>query len=174
MVRKWVILAIFLFQCEIPVLQGTGYPASEECTILNEVFKKHSDETGNPRYHRPLGVGLGYGIGLMADPLFPLLSVDYFLIPQLDAELNIGYQYSSVGGMAHLNRSESTHAITPYTGVLIGMERGTGILQIPLGVRLIIRWGLSVSFSVNEFIYLEYRRSEILFSLSAGWNFRIR
>lgn len=171
---KGIILIILVFHGIILFLQGAVYPDSEASIIQKEELKKHTAKAGNPRYQRPLGAGLGYGIGLMADPSFPMLRVDYFLIPQLDIELNIGYKYSSVGGMAHLNRNESVHAITPYAGALIGMERGTGILQVPLGIRLINRWGLSTSFSVNELIYLEYRRFEILFSLSAGWNFRLR
>lgn len=171
MTGKKILLAFLIFQGVLVILSGIEYTELKIDTIPGDKTENRAIPAGNPRQLRPAGLGLGYSLGLMADPSFPMLKVDYFLIPQLEVELNIGYKYSSAGGMAHLNRTESERLITPFTGILFGIERGTYILQIPAGFRLLHRKGMSASFSINELIYLEYRRFEILFSLSAGWNF---
>lgn len=172
--RKLIVTAIFIFSGLIHSLPGKAANLTGADTIRNKEFEADSDIKENPRKLRPLGVSLGGATTLVGDPAFIMLRINYFIIPQLETEVNIGYKYSSAGGKFHLNRKNSERRITPYAGVLGGIERGTGILQIPVGVEYITGNGFSLAFSINEFIYLEYKRSEWLFDLSAGWNFRLR
>ena len=131
-------------------------------------------EAQNPRKLKPLGAGFRYSTTLVGDPAYIMASVNYFVIPQLETELNIGYQYLSAGGKYHLNRKTTERPFTPYAGILLGLQKGTGISQFMGGVKFLSLKGFSASASINGLLFLEYDRYEWLFSLTAGWHFKIR
>jgi len=139
----------------------------------------------NPRVNRPFGVStgvclaatypgnLGYAGGMF------LLSFDYFIIPQVDLQLNMGtefydYYYYSLGATFHLNKTNSKARFTPFTGVLIGSDYNytrLGFIQIPIGVSYINNWGLSASLSFSSMFY--FRDYPLLTAqLKIGWRFK--
>jgi len=139
----------------------------------------------NPRVNRPFGVStgvclaatypgnLGYTGGMF------LLSFDYFIIPQVDLQLNMGtefydYYYYSLGATFHLNKTNSKARFTPFTGVLIGSDYNytrLGFIQIPIGVSYINNWGLSASLSFSSMFY--FRDYPLLTAqLKIGWRFK--
>ncbi len=125
--------------------------------------------TENPRMNRPFGVStglclaatepgnLGYGGGMF------LLAFDYFIMPQIDLQMNLGtelseYYYYSMGATFHLNSNNSHARFTPFTGVLFGLDYDYTRLffvQVPVGVSYINHWGLSASFSLNSMFYFK-------------------
>jgi hypothetical protein len=127
----------------------------------------------NPRKERRLGAGLGFGSTLLADPVLAMVKIDYFILPQIDLESNIGFKYSSIGARFHIHPTSSGQRITPFAGTMIGMERGSGVFQIPFGIQFISNKGFYSSANVNELIYLEYKRFEWMFEISVGWRFRL-
>ncbi len=139
----------------------------------------------NPRVNRPFGVSTGICLaatypGNLGDAggMF-LLSFDYFIIPQVDLQLNMGtefydYYYYSLGATFHLNKTNSKARFTPYTGVLIGSDyyytRMTYI-QIPIGVSYINNWGLSASLSLSSMFYFQ-DYPLLTAQLKIGWRFK--
>ena len=119
-----------------------------------------------------LGTGLGFGTTLLADPVMIMGRVDFFVLPQIDLEANIGYKFSSVGAKFHINRMSSERLITPFVGTMIGTERGVKVFQVPVGVQLISMKGIYASANISELIYLEYSRFEWVFEFSFGWRFK--
>jgi hypothetical protein len=141
--------------------------------------------TKNPRVNRPFGIStglclaatypgnLGYVGGMF------LLSFDYFLIPQIDFQVNMGtefseYYYYSLGATFHLNKTNSRTRFTPFTGILVGSDYDyirLGFVQIPVGVSYINNWGLSVSLSLNTMFYFE-DYPLLTTQLKIGWRFK--
>lgn len=139
----------------------------------------------NPRANRPFGIStgvslaatypgnLGYTRGMF------LLSLDYFVIPQIDLQMNLGtefyeYYYYSAGATFHLNKTQSGKRFTPFTGLLIGSDYDytrLGFIQIPVGVSYINNWGLSASLSLNSMFY--FKDYPLLTAqLKIGWRFK--
>jgi len=155
-------------------VQAHGYSRIEPSEIQRTDSVSPVISNENPRYVRALGVQLGFTTGLVGDPVFIVLKTSFYIIPQLEAALNIGFKNSSAGFNYHLNRKYSDRRITPYAGLTAGIERGTFFLLVPTGVSYIFPFGLSLSADLNQMIYLEYQRHEWMVGISAGWNFRIR
>jgi hypothetical protein len=123
-------------------------------------------------------LGLTYPGNLGESGMF-LLSFDYFLIPQIDFQLNMGtqfseYYYYSMGATFHLNKTNSKARFTPFTGILIGCDYNytrLGFLQIPIGVSYINRWGLSASLSLASMFYFnDYPL--LTAQIKIGWRFK--
>ncbi len=140
--------------------------------------------TKNPRINRPIGVSTGICLGLtypgnLGESGMFLLSFDYFLIPQIDFQLNLGtefndYTYYSLGATFHLNKTNSKARFTPFTGVLIGADYNythLGFVQIPIGVSYINNWGLSASLSLSAMFYFQ-DNPLLTAQLKIGWRFR--
>jgi len=140
--------------------------------------------TKNPRVNRPFGVSTGLCLGLtypgnLGELGMFLLSFDYFLIPQIDFQVNMGtqfseYYYYSLGATFHLNKTNSHTRFTPFTGILVGSDYDytrLGFIQIPVGVSYINYWGLSVSLSLNTMFYFE-DYPLLTAQLKIGWRFR--
>jgi hypothetical protein len=138
----------------------------------------------NPRVNRPFGISTGLCLGLtypgnLGESGMFLLSFDYFLIPQIDFQLNMGtqfseYYYYSMGATFHLNKTNSKARFTPFTGILIGCDYNytrLGFLQIPIGVSYINRWGLSASLSLASMFYFnDYPL--LTAQIKIGWRFK--
>ncbi len=138
----------------------------------------------NPRVNRPFGVSTGICLGLtypgnLGDGGTFLVSFDYFIIPQVDLQLNMGtefddYYYYSLGATFHLNKTNSKARFTPFTGALIGSDyyyTRLTYIQIPIGVSYINNWGLSASLSLSSMFYFnDYPL--LTAQLKIGWRFK--
>lgn len=140
--------------------------------------------TKNSRANRPFGINAGFcmamtdagnlGFGAMV-----LTSFDYFILPQIDFQLNIGsdfyaYYYYSLGATFHLNKKNSLARFTPFTGVLLGSDYydvRLGFLQVLVGVSYMSYKGLNISFSLNTMFY--FKDYPLLTTqLKIGWRFK--
>jgi len=166
--------SVILFLITASMVQAHGYSRIKPSEMDRSDSVSPAISNENPRYLRALGVQLGFATDLVGDPVFIVLKTSYYIIPQLEAELNIGFKNSAAGFNYHLNRKYSDCRTTPYAGVTAGIERGTLFLLVPTGVSYIFPFGLSLSADLNQLIYLEYQRHEWMVGISAGWNFRIR
>lgn len=131
----------------------------------------------NPRKNRPIGVSVGIAYRLNEENGMFTSTVDYFLIPQIDLELNVGTNaydnyYYSYGGRFHLNSNLSRSAFTPFIGLLTGSDSGISFVQIPIGLSYISNFGLQVSVSFNQ---LQYTYTNLLTTYGEfriGWRFK--
>jgi hypothetical protein len=130
----------------------------------------------NPRRNRPFGISAGVAYDRMNEDGYFLATADYFVIPQLDLEMNIGVDGNigfllSAGGKAHLNSDNSEHCLTPFAGLLAGYCYLWFMIQVPVGVSYITKFGLSASLSVSPTLV----RRELVMApaeLRVGWRFR--
>lgn len=141
-----------------------------------EYYNGYVDCLGNqnPRKNKPFGIntGIGYviseGVGMIG------LNFDYFIIPQIDLEINFGtdleyISYFSAGCRFHLNSNNSDNRFTPFTGLLFGAAYGVGFFQIPIGINYHTNLGFSTSLSLNEMISFEGLVTFL--ELRIGWKF---
>jgi len=131
----------------------------------------------NPRKNTPLGISAGFAYWLSEEGGMFSSTVDYFIIPQIDLELNIGSDladgfYFSGGSRLHLNSRLSQKRLTPFSGLLIGSQYGDGFLQIPLGINYLSKQGLNASLSINEMLFFNSWRATLL-ELRVGWKFKL-
>jgi hypothetical protein len=132
----------------------------------------------NPRKVRPLGIGAGYAAELTSGGVLYSANLDYFIIPQIDLEVNLGTSdlsgklYYSGGSRIHFNSKYSEHKLTPFTGVLAGYYYGDGIIQIPAGVSYLTTLGINASISINEMISFKSWQATFL-EFRLGWRFKL-
>jgi hypothetical protein len=105
-------------------------------------------------------------------------TADYFIIPQIDLEVNAGTSdlaygiYFSAGSRFHLNSNYSVKKLTPFAGLLFGSNYGDGFAQIPVGINYQFNCGLNTSLSINEMI--GFNSWQLTFAeLRAGWKFKL-
>jgi hypothetical protein len=132
----------------------------------------------NPRKNRPFGLNAGYAAGLTGGGVLFSVTADYFVLPQIDLEVNAGTSdmsgeiYYSAGGRFHLNRSYSENRLTPFAGVLLGGYYGDGIVQIPAGLNYLTAIGINASISINQMISFESWQATFL-EFRLGWRFKL-
>jgi len=132
----------------------------------------------NPRKNRPLGINAAYAAGLSDGGVLFSATADYFVLPQIDLEVNLGTSdmsgelYYSAGGRFHINSSYSERRLTPFAGVLLGGYYGDGIVQIPAGLNYLTSIGINASVSINEMISFESWQSTFL-EFRLGWRFKL-
>jgi hypothetical protein len=132
----------------------------------------------NPRKSMQFGISSGYGADITSGGSLALLSVDYFIIPQIDLEANIGTSdlsgelYYAGGSRFHVNSALSEHKLSPFTGILGGRYYGDAFIQIPAGVSYVSKKGLNLSLSINEMISFSSWQTTFI-ELRAGWRFRL-
>ncbi|VAW26169.1 hypothetical protein MNBD_BACTEROID07-1837 [hydrothermal vent metagenome] len=138
----------------------------------------------NPRINRPFGVSGGLRLALtypgnLGESGTFLVSFDYFLIPQIDFQLNIGTQFSeyyfySLGATFHLNKTNSDAHFAPFTGALLGTDYNffpMWFIRVPVGVNYVNNWGLSASLSLSSMFY--FKDYPLLTAqLKIGWRFK--
>jgi hypothetical protein len=136
------------------------------------------DQMGNqnPRKNKPFGISIGGVKWLSSSGLMFTSTMDYFITPQIDMEINIGadsYQlfYFSAGGRIHINSNYSDNKITPFTGALFGYEYGKEFIQIPIGINYIHSSGINASLSINEMFFSNEYQTTI--ELRGGWRFKL-
>ena len=105
-------------------------------------------------------------------------TLDYFIIPQIDLEMNLGASdlsgglYFSAGSRFHLNSNSSENKFTPFTGLLFGSNYGEGFVQVPFGINYLTNMGLNVSLSLNQMISFSTWQSTFV-ELRVGWKFKL-
>jgi hypothetical protein len=146
---------------------------------VSEVLYKNgqSDQMGNqnPRKARPFGLSGGMSYFLSEEGGKLSLTADYFILPQVDLEINVGTDfdgsYFSAGTRFHLNSSASDNRFTPFSGLLIGTDYGLGFLQIPVGINYAANFGLNISLSLNEMLYFQNWQTTFA-EIRVGWRFK--
>jgi hypothetical protein len=130
----------------------------------------------NPRRNRPFGISTGIAYGMINDIGYFLTTADYFVIPQLDLEANLGVDGNigillSAGGTAHLNSDNSDHRFTPYAGLLAGYCYLWFMVQVPVGISYISKGGFSASLRVSPTLA---KRDLVMApaELRVGWRFK--
>jgi hypothetical protein len=132
----------------------------------------------NPRKNRPLGISAGYAAGLTSGGVLFSGTVDYFVIPQIDLEINLGTSdlsgevYFTAGSRFHFSSGTSEHRLTPFTGLLLGAYYGDGIIQLPAGISYLTNVGINASLSINEMISVKSWQATFL-ELRLGWRFKL-
>jgi len=165
-------------QLDVRILEKTGrevkykmsdYPDGPIISLKAKSIEKIEYKNGvvelmgnqNPRKSSPLGVSIGGGKWISSSGLMFTSTMDYFITPQIDAEVNVGADshqlfYLSGGMRLHINSDYSDNRLTPFTGALFGYEYGKEFVQIPLGVNYIYKlskFNFNFSLSVNELIF---------------------
>jgi hypothetical protein len=130
----------------------------------------------NPRKSKPFGISIGGAKWISSSGLMFTSTMDYFITPQIDMEINIGadsYQlfYLSAGSRIHVNSNYSDNKITPFTGALFGYEYGKEFVQIPLGINYIYRSGIFASLSINEMFFSNEYQTTV--EIRGGWRFKL-
>jgi hypothetical protein len=130
----------------------------------------------NPRKSKPFAISIGGAKWISSSGLMFTSTMDYFITPQIDMEINIGADsdqlfYLSAGSRIHVNSNYSENRITPFTGALFGYEYYKEFIQIPLGVNYIFKTGINVSLSINELIFSNEYQTTIEFR--GGWRFKL-
>ena len=162
----------------------SDYPDGPVITIKSGTIDKIEYKNGiidfmgnqNPRKDKPFGVSVGGIKWLSASGFISSATMEYFVIPQLAPEVNVGADsqqvlYFSVGARAHVNSGYSIQRLTPFTGVLFGYEYGNKFLQFPVGVNYIHKTGINVSLSFNEMIFSNQYQTTV--ELRGGWRFKL-
>jgi hypothetical protein len=137
----------------------------------------------NPRINKPLGINTGFTNGL--DTEFFTVSLNYFIVPRLELELNYGsdfgrdFPYFSAGTRVHVSSDYSLRQITPFSGLLVGSRYENSFFQIPLGLNYSTKKGFNASLSINNMINLTshyvnyYIPTQTQFGeLRIGWRFK--
>ena len=130
----------------------------------------------NPRFRMPLGINFGTALMLNDEGGMFTLNVEYFVIPQISIEGDIGSDFESfyfvTGAKFHANRRYTKSGFTPFTGVLFGTFYDHAIAQLPLGVNYMAPFGLNISFSLSEMFYFNSMNyNETYAELKLGWHF---
>jgi hypothetical protein len=131
----------------------------------------------NPRKSRPLGIGVGAAVWISEKGAMSSSTLDYFIIPQIDLEINIGTDfadgfYYSAGSRVHLNSNYSDNRLTPFTGLLYGSQFGDDYLQLPVGINYLTKIGLNASLSLNEMFFFNSWRATFV-EMRIGWKFKV-
>jgi len=167
------------------------YEDSPVFSIRNRLISKIEYQNGiidmmgnqNPRKIKPLGINTGIEIGL--DDGMYTATLDYFLTPQIDLEINYGsdfyrdFPYFSTGTRVHINSDLSTKRLIPFAGLLWGSIYQNSFLQIPIGLNYTTKLGFNASLSLNSMINLKtnwdgyYVRPQTVFGeIRIGWRFK--
>jgi len=132
----------------------------------------------NPRKNKPFGINAGVAKELTGGGGMFSSTLDYFIIPQIDLEMNLGASdlsgglYFSAGSRFHLNSNSSENKFTPFTGLLFGSNYGEGFVQVPFGINYLTNMGLNVSLSLNQMISFSTWQSTFV-ELRVGWKFKL-
>jgi|BarGraNGADG00211_3_1021988.scaffolds.fasta_scaffold00009_50 hypothetical protein len=139
----------------------------------------------NPRKNKPLGINTGVVVETPDREGVFSATLDYFLIPQIDIEINFGTDLYrdlssfSAGPKFHLNSDNSENRFTPFAGLLFGSSFEEDFLQIPVGLSFITKAGFSSSLSLNGMvnrkthIYKYIPPQSLTIEFRIGWRFKV-
>jgi len=131
----------------------------------------------NPRNNKPFGINAGIALEPSGAGGMVSSTLDWFVIPQIDLEVNLGTSdlasgiYFSAGSRFHLNSDYSDKKLTPFTGLLFGSNYGDGFCQVPVGINYLTNFGLNTSLSLNEMIGFNSWLVTFV-ELRVGWRFK--
>ena len=116
----------------------------------------------NRRAIRPLGVSTGLSLPLSGQTGVAFVSVDYFIVPQLSFEANIGMTYEersyyALGAKYHLNSNYRDNKFAPFIGLLLDTEYQKSMVLVPIGFSYISDKGFYASFSFNQFMFFDMK-----------------
>jgi len=132
----------------------------------------------NPRKNKPFGINAGIAAELTGGGGLFSSTVDYFIRPQIDLEMNLGVSdlsggiYFSAGSRFHLNSNTSENKLTPFTGLLFGSNYGEGFVQVPVGINYLTNLGLNASLSLNQMMSFSSWQATFV-ELRLGWKFKL-
>ena len=184
--RKQINVRITEHDLKVVKYRMPDYEGGPVLVLRNSAIRKIEYKNGytdlmgyqNPRKSMQLGISAGYGGDIRSGGSLALLSVDYFIIPQVDLEANIGTSdlsgefYYAGGSRFHINSTLSEHKLSPFTGILGGQYYGDAFIQIPAGISYVSMKGLNLSLSINEMISFSSWQTTFI-ELRAGWRFRL-
>jgi len=139
----------------------------------------------NPRKNKPFGISTGLVVEVPDREGSFSATLDYFVIPQIDIEINFGTDLYrdlssfSAGPKFHLNSDNSENRFTPFAGLLLGSSYEEDFLQIPVGVSFITKAGFSTSLSLNgtmsrtSHIYKYIPPQRLIIEFRIGWKFKV-
>jgi len=131
----------------------------------------------NPRQYKPLGINAGFAMELSGGGGLFLTTLDYFAIPQIELEVNLGTSdfsggfYFSAGSRFHLNSKYSETRLTPFAGLLFGTNYGNEFFQFPVGINYLFKPGLNTSVSLNNMFGFDSWHTTFI-ELRVGWRFK--
>lgn len=116
----------------------------------------------NRRAYRPLGVSTGLSLPLGSGPGVAFASVDYFIIPQISLETNVGRtfnyrSYYAIGAKYHLNSKYSDNKFAPFVGIQFDTEYLKSMVLVPIGFSYISDNGFYASFALNQFMFFDLK-----------------
>jgi hypothetical protein len=116
--------------------------------------------TQNRRAVRPLGVSTGLSLPLGSGSGVAFASVDYYFLPQLSLEANVGRtfdgsSYYALGAKYHLNSKYRDNKFAPFVGLLFDTEYFKGMLLVPFGFTYISDNGFYASFAFNQSMFFD-------------------
>ena len=137
----------------------------------------------NPRYLKRFGISAGFVPGINENNI--TLTLDYFIIPQIDIEVTYGsdfyrdLSYFTCGSRFHANTDLSAKRFTPFTGLIYGSSFEEEFFQIPVGISFITKTGFSTSLNLNAtlhnktriYYYVPPQRTIVEFRI--GWRFKV-
>ena len=163
----------------------TGDSAAPVITLRTREIRKIGFANGettelmqvNPRFRHPFGINGGVALMFSDDGGgFFDFNTEYFIIPQIAMVAEVGTDleegfYFLAGARYHVNRNFTRSGFTPFAGLLAGSYWSEAILQLPIGINYLARFGLNVSFSINQMFYLHSNYVETYAELKLGWHF---
>ncbi|TAL72204.1 MAG: hypothetical protein EPN88_05085 [Bacteroidetes bacterium] len=132
----------------------------------------------NPRKYKPFGINAGMALNPSGNGGMLSSTLDYFIIPQIDLEINVGSSditngmYISAGSRFHINSNKSENKFTPFTGLLLGSNYGDGFCQVPVGINWLSNSGFNTSLSFNEMIGFKLWFTTFI-EIRTGWRFKL-
>jgi len=131
----------------------------------------------NPRFRRPFGINAGLALRTSYDGGgYWDINAEYFIIPQIAMVAEVGNDmedefFFMAGARYHVNRNFTRTGFTPFIGLLAGNFSSTGLVQLPIGINYLARFGLNISFSINQMYYFNDHYVETYAELKLGWHF---
>ncbi len=141
----------------------------------------------NPRSIFPLGISAVSGIR-REDAIMFGGCIDYFLTPNISIELNIGrdldlvhdgdvpFLYFLLGGKYWFASKKSKNGFSPFTGLSCGYTSrySISILEIPVGVSYITKFGLQTSLQLSYAYYPRFKEVLPGIEFKLGWRLKAR
>jgi hypothetical protein len=129
----------------------------------------------NPRSKYPFGINGGIGIfgvtGIFTG------GIDYFVTPNLSAEISIGKKivpafFYSLGGKYWFANKYHISGFSPFVGLLYGGFESQNFLEIPAGISHISKSGFQTSLQLS-YAYFPHDQNNVLkIEFRLGWRFK--
>ncbi|MDO9154227.1 MAG: hypothetical protein Q7U47_11115 [Paludibacter sp.] len=126
------------------------------------------------RMQKRFGISTGLSLFSSEGGMFTV-SVDYFLNPNINLELNFGTDgygtYNSYGVKYYFANKNSKSGLSPFVGLLHGREVGMNFFEFPIGINYITPFGLQATLQVSGLNHYNANSLTIHTELRLGWRF---